>query len=47
MAGHGGGHAPKASSNHGGGGGMKLGAGAGLLGFVCLIAASVVAILGG
>ncbi|MDQ1344321.1 MAG: hypothetical protein QG650_1041 [Patescibacteria group bacterium] len=43
---HGGGHAPKASSNHGGGG-IKLGAGPGLLALCLVVATSVVAIIGG
>lgn len=46
MAGHGGGHAPKASSN-GGGGGLNLGAGPGLLALCLVVASSVIAIIGG
>lgn len=45
AGGHGGGHAPKASSNHGGGGGVKLGEGAAIFGLCLLIASSVIAIL--
>lgn len=44
--GHGGGHAPKASGNHGGGGGVNIGKGAGIAALCLLVATSVLAILG-